>query len=204
MILSAFADFLNSSFAGFDHAIMSFFHLLAETCGVILTPIFKLITLLGEEGILMILLGVGLLFFKKTRKAGFCVLAAVIIGWLVVNISIKPLVARPRPYVSGVEDYYNWWLAAGGPVMSEYSFPSGHSNIVACALTALALALGKKWILPCAVVTLLVGMSRVYLMVHYPTDVIGGFITGIIAGVLGWLIVRSIYGAIDKRKADKI
>ncbi|MBQ8624325.1 MAG: phosphatase PAP2 family protein [Oscillospiraceae bacterium] len=191
--MSAFAMWLNEAFAGFDHAVLELFHNLAVLADWFFTPFFKIITLFGEDGIPCIILGIALLFFKKTRKAGVCVLAAIIIGWLVVNISVKPLVARPRPYVSGVEDYYNWWLSAGGPEMSEFSFPSGHTNIVAATLTAFCFVMGKKWIAPCAVFSVLMGMSRIYLMVHYPTDVIGGLICGFAAGLLGWLIVDLVY-----------
>ena len=198
--MSAFAIWLNEAFAGFDYAIAQFFHSLAVFADWFFTPFFKVITLFGEEGIPCIIFGILLLFFKKTRKAGICVLAAIIIGWLIVNISVKPMVARPRPYVSGNEDFYNWWLSAGGPVMSEYSFPSGHTNVAVCTLTAFCLVMGKKWILPCAVFCILMGMSRIYLMVHYPTDVIGGMVTGLVAGLLGWLVVGLIYKASAKRK----
>lgn len=191
--MSAFAMWLNEAFAGFDYVILEFFHSLAVLADWFFTPFFKFITIFGEEGIPCIIFGIVLLFFKKTRKAGICVLAAIIIGWLIVNISVKPLVARPRPYVSGNEDFHSWWLAAGGPEMSEFSFPSGHTNVVACALTAFCLAMGKKWIAPCAVFCVLMGMSRIYLMVHYPTDVLGGMICGFAAGLLGWLVVDLIY-----------
>ncbi len=191
--MSAFAIWLNEAFAGFDYAVLEFFHNLADWADWFFTPFFKFITIFGEAGVPCIIFGIVLLFFKKTRKAGICVLAAVIIGWLAVNISIKPLVARPRPYLSGNEEYCNWWIAAGGPEMSEFSFPSGHTNVVTCALTAFCLAMGKKWILPCATFCILMGMSRIYLMVHYPTDVIGGLVCGFVAGILGWLIVSFIY-----------
>ncbi len=191
--MSAFALWLNEVFAGFDHAILEFFHSLAVLADWFFTPFFKFITLFGEEGIPCIIFGIVLLFFKKTRKAGVCVLAAIILGWIVVNLSVKPLVARPRPYLSGVEDFYNWWLAAGGPEMSEFSFPSGHTNVVAATMTAFCFVMGKKWIAPCAVFSVLMGMSRIYLMVHYPTDVIGGLVCGFVAGLLGWLIVDLIY-----------
>lgn len=191
--MSAFATWLNEAFAGFDYAILEFFHSLAVLADWFFTPFFKFITLFGEEGIPCILLGIVLLFFKKTRKAGICVLSAIVIGWIIVNISVKPIVARPRPYVSGVEDFYNWWLSAGGPEMSEFSFPSGHTNVVVATLTAFCFVMGKKWIAPCAVFCVLMGMSRIYLMVHYPTDVIGGIVCGFVAGVLGWLIVDLIY-----------
>lgn len=189
MLLSAFANFLNTTFSGFDYAILAFFHGLCEAAGDVLGPIFKTITLLGEHGLAMIILGVVLLIFKKTRKLGLCVLLAVGIGALFVNLTVKPLVMRLRPYQQS-DVFRAWWEAAGAVSVSEYSFPSGHSNVVACAMTAIALCRGKRWILPCAVVTLLVGASRLYLAVHYPTDVLMGFAFGILSGVIAWLIVK--------------
>ncbi len=200
MILSAFSNFLDSAFASFDYAILSFFHSLYETADWFFSPFFKTITLLGDKAIAMIILGLILLIFKRTRKAGICVLASLAIGGLAVNLILKPLVDRSRPYQS-VEELRLWWEAVGGLLVSDRSFPSGHTNIVACAMTALALSMGKRWIAPCAMVTLLVGASRLYLMVHYPTDVLGGLICGISAGFAAWLIVGSVYKLIDKNKS---
>ncbi len=191
--MSSFALWLNEAFAGFDYAVLEFFHNLADLAGWFFTPFFKFITFFGEAGIPCIIFGIALLFFKRTRKAGVCVLVAIIIGWLIVNISVKPMVARPRPYVSGIEDFHTWWLAAGGPEMSEFSFPSGHTNVAVCTFLAFCFVMGKKWIAPCVTFCVLMGMSRIYLMVHYPTDVIGGIVCGFVAGVLGWLIVDLIY-----------
>ncbi len=189
MIISAFASFLDSAFSGFDYAILSFFHSLYEWAGAFFTPFFKAMTMLGDEGIAMIALGLILCIFKSTRKAGISVLLAVALGGLIVNLTLKPLISRARPFQS-VEDFRLWWEAVGGLAVGDKSFPSGHTNTVTCAMTALAISLGKRWIAPCAIVSLLVGASRLYLQVHYPTDVIGGLICGIIAGVLARLIVQ--------------
>ncbi len=200
MLISAFSTFLGTAFAGFDRAILSFFHSLYELAGGMLTPFFKAVTMLGDKAVAMILLGGALLLFKKTRKAGFAVLLSLIIGGLAVNLMLKPLVDRTRPY-QAVEDFRIWWEAVGGLVVGDRSFPSGHTNIVACGMTAFALSMGKRWILPSAAVVLLVGASRLYLMVHYPTDILGGLICGALAGALAWWIIGRVYKAIDKKKS---
>ncbi len=200
MLLSVFSTFLDTAFAGFDRAILSFFHSLYELADWFFSPFFKAVTMLGDKAIAMIILGLLLLIFKRTRKAGFAVLLSLIIGGLAVNLILKPLVDRGRPYQS-VEDFRIWWEAVGGLVVGDRSFPSGHTNIVACGMTAFALSMGKRWILPSAAVVLLVGASRLYLMVHYPTDILGGLICGVLAGLLAWWIVGRVYKAIDKKRS---
>lgn len=201
--MSAFAMWLNEAFAGFDYAILEFFHSLAATAEWFFTPFFKFITFFGEEGIPCIIFGIVLLFFKKTRKAGICVLLAIIVGWLLVNISLKPIIARPRPYVSGIEEYREWWEFVGANEVSEFSFPSGHTYVAVCTLAAFCFIMGKKWILPSAIFSLLMGMSRMYLMVHYPTDIIGGIVAGLFAGVMGWLLTKLIYARLVPKMTKK-
>ena len=79
-------DFLNTTFAGFDGGIFRAMHSLAESSGVFFTPFFKVITLLGEKGIIFILLAISLMLFKKTRKLGVCMFGAVACGALLTNV----------------------------------------------------------------------------------------------------------------------
>ena len=171
MELTAIAQWLNTAFAGYDYAILQALHNLAVAAGGFFTPLCRAITLLGEKGILFLVLGIVLMLFPKTRKAGICMFGAVCCGALITNFWLKDFVARPRPLT--VEPFRTWWQAAGAYAESEYSFPSGHVTAAMAGVTALVLA--------------------GYLMAHYPSDVLGGMIVGLIAATIAYAITLLIY-----------
>ena len=134
------------------------------------------------------------MLFPKTRRAGVAIVFAVAIGAIFTNLTIKLLVARPRPFAA--EPIFRaWWEAVGAPAQGEFSFPSGHATAATTSMTALCLCLRKKWYVVCPAVlyALLMGASRNYLMVHYPTDVIGGIVVGAVAGTLSFFLVRKLW-----------
>ena len=140
-----------------------------------------IITRLSDIGILWIFLAVLFLCFKKTRKAGLTMGIALIIGLLIGNITLKPLVARVRPYD------FDPSIVLLIPKESEFSFPSGHT------LASFGAAFGlffcnKKWGTAAIVLAVLVGFSRLYLMVHYPLDVICGALLGTAFAYLAYKI----------------
>ena len=191
--MTGFAQWLNQIFFALDYAILEWYHGLAQTAfGHVLSPIMNVITHTAWKGAFLILLAVVMLFFRKTRRAGFTALLAMTIGLLIVNILIKPLAARPRPYDFDAT-LREWWIYAGSHMESDYSFPSGHMN-AACAFTsAFVFTKGKKWLIPGLIYIILLGASRNFFIVHYPSDVLAGFFTGVIAGLLAYLIFRPIY-----------
>lgn len=204
-----FAEWLNSAFASFDYSILEFFHHLAESAGFILTPISKFLGFIGSLGYVgfLFITAILLLFFQKTRKCGICMILAIAIGALITNLLIKNIVARPRPYNSEIAAFKEWWQYAGAQKVSEFSFPSGHSTSTMAALLALWLAASKKhkaWLAaPCLIFVLAMGASRNYLMVHYPTDVIAGFITGAIAAAIAALTVNFLQKKTEAKKDKK-
>ena len=141
---------------------------------------WKAVTHLGDGGVFWILLGIILLFSKKTRPAGVAALLALLVGALLTNVCLKNFVARIRPYE----------VVEGLRLMIErqrdYSFPSGHTAASFASVTALYLAGEKKLWKIALVLAVLIAFSRLYLYVHYPTDVLGGIITGAIAGYIGY------------------
>ncbi len=159
-----------------------------------MTPIWKFITHLGDGGWLWITLGVVLLFFKKTRLIGFSVLVSLLINAIFTNITLKDLIGRPRPYTVS---------NAIVPIIklpSELSFPSGHtSSSFAAALVLLKLT-PKKYGIPAVVLAALISLSRIYVGVHYPTDILGGIVVGIISSIWGCYLVKCIYIRIKERK----
>lgn len=136
-----------------------------------LDDIMIFITTLGNGGVIWIITGVVLLFSKKHKKTGILILAALAVEIISCNMILKPLVARIRPCDINTAVQ----LLVSRP--TDYSFPSGHTGASFAAVAILHLRKEKG---RCAA-TILAGMiafSRLYLYVHYPTDIIGGIIIG--------------------------
>ncbi len=183
-----------SIFDSFDMSVFTFFG--EQIQGAVMNIVANFITFFGgsEFVIPMAVVGLVLSFFKKTRKFGLAVLFAVLVGTLITNLVMKPLFARPRPYVYYADNplFMSWYEFAGAHIESDKSFPSGHTTAAFEIGVALFLVLNKKysWIFP--VFSALVGLSRIYLMVHYVTDVLGGVLVGTFAGIMGYLIMTAI------------
>lgn len=152
------------------------------------------ISTIGNAGLIWIIMAVILLIIPKTRKCGAFMAAALIVDALLCNCILKPLVARVRPYDvnTAIE------LIVAKPV--DYSFPSGHTAAAFAATTALFFDRKKYLWIPALILAVLTGFSRLYLYVHYPTDVLGGIIIGILSGCAGCFIVQKI---INTRGAEK-
>lgn len=182
--------FPDAFFAGFDFTILRWFHILAERGGIFFTPFFSILSMLGTGGGAMILCGGILCLFSKTRKCGFSILLSLAICALFTNCLAKPLIGRLRPYLR-YEEIAGYWEAVGSPIQRDASFPSGHTAAASAFAFAVFLAQGKQWLWLAIVFPLLMGCSRLYLMVHYPTDILGGFLFGILSALLAtWLFKK--------------
>jgi undecaprenyl-diphosphatase len=183
-----------SIFDSFDMSVFTFFG--EQIQSATMNIVANFITFFGGSEFVMpmAVFGLVLSFFKKTRKFGLAVLFAVLVGTLITNLVMKPLFARPRPYVYYAENplFMSWYEFAGAHIESDKSFPSGHTTAAFEIGIALFLVLNKKysWIFP--VFSALVGLSRIYLMVHYVTDVLGGVLVGTFAGIMGFVIMNAI------------
>ena len=156
----------------------------------LLDKILAFITSLGNAGIIWIVLAVVLLILPKTRKTGIIVVAALLADLVLCNLILKNLVARVRPYD------INTAIAILIKKPLDFSFPSGHTAASFAAMTALFLAKMKKAWIAALILAVLIAFSRVYFYVHYPTDVLGGAVVGILSGIIGYAIVEKI----DKRR----
>lgn len=201
-------DKIDTAFFAFDTWVFSFF---GGMQNAFLTTVAKIFTSFGDEAFVIpiAVLGAVLCFFKKTRKFGFSLLFAIAIGTLVTNIIVKPMVLRIRPYnTMQTTDFWAkysvWYHGAGALSESDYSFPSGHTTGAFEMAIASALcfrAQGKKGLsfIPPVIAICTMG-SRVYLMVHYASDVIGGLIVGTCAGILGFVLANLVCKLFEKVK----
>lgn len=155
----------------------------------LLDKILAFITSLGNVGIIWIVLAVVLLILPKTRKTGIIVAAALLMDLILCNLILKNLVARVRPYD------VNTAIAILIKKPLDFSFPSGHTAASFAAMTALFLAKMKKAWIAALILAVLIAFSRLYFYVHYPTDVLGGAVVGILSGIIGYTIVEKL----DKR-----
>ena len=200
MELGSMASWLNSTFIGFDYGILGALHTAAQYAGKVLTPVMKVISALGEKGLLMFLLALVLVLFARTRKMGVCVFGAACCGALITNIILKDLVARPRPFET-LEVYRQWWLAVGAPAEDDFSFPSGHVTAITAGMTALSLTARRrnKSLLSAAAVVavLLMAFSRNYLMAHYPSDVLFAAVIGLLSAFIAYAITLLIFRLLE-------
>ena len=131
------------------------------------------ITRLGDAGIFWIVLAVILLLLPKTRKSGLIVAVALCIDVIVCNGILKNLFARTRPF--DVNEAVQLLITAP----KDFSFPSGHTAASFAAVAALYFAGEKKLWKVSLVLAVLIAFSRMYLYVHYPTDILGGVLVGL-------------------------
>ncbi len=192
MNMTAAAAWLNSFFAGFDEGVVNAVHKLHECAGDWTQPLAEFVSLLGKGGIALIILSLILLICRPTRRYGTAMCLGLAIGAIAVNLWLKVVIARPRPYADPQSIFYPIWLAHGSHIESDFSFPSGHTNAAFAAMVPVFWLGNKRWSWLALVFAVLMGISRIHLMVHYPSDVLCGAITGTIAGIIGTLIALRI------------
>ena len=157
-----------------------------------LTPFMKFVTFLGNGGWFWILCAVVLLAIPKTRKTGYAAVLSLIFGVIVTNLLLKNIVARPRPFAE---------IEALIPLIAkptDFSFPSGHTTASFAVALVMLRMLPKKIGIPAVVLAALVAFSRLYLGVHYPTDVLAGFVVALVGSSLAVWGVRTKLGNIKR------
>ncbi|WP_244833490.1 phosphatase PAP2 family protein [Clostridium sp. BJN0001] len=160
----------------------------------VLTPIFTTMTSLGNGGLIWITISIILLLRRKTRRIGIICLLALVFCVIINNEIIKNIVKRPRPF-NTLED-----IRILIPKPDQFSFPSGHSSISFAVASVLYRKLPKKYGIIIIVVAFLIAFSRIYVGVHYPTDVIFGALSGIILGYLAEFTEKKINNLLIRRK----
>ena len=149
------------------------------------------VTKLGD-GLVWVLLTLALWLHPKPRRAGTAVAIALLLSVVVGNGLLKHLIGRPRPF-----DLPAWQEMFRYPELilrpDSPSFPSGHTGAAVGAATALAMSEKKWWTAAIVLLALLIGFSRVYLHVHYPTDVLAGAAIGVCYGLAGCLLGKKVH-----------
>ena len=166
----------------------------------ILTPIMKFVTMLGDGGVFWIILTVVLLCIPKTRKMGLCSAISLLLSVIVCNLILKNAFARIRPYevIDGLELIVKR--------ANDFSFPSGHTSASVASAVALFLASTKKqkpitvWAIPLAA---LIGFSRIYVGIHYPTDVFVSAVLALIFAAVATVIGTKLYDVLAEKFAGK-
>ena len=144
----------------------------------VLTPVMTFITHLGDAGWIWIALAIVFLLVKKMRRTGVLMTCSLLGSLIVNNLILKNLVARTRPYeaVDGLQRIIE--------AQRDLSFPSGHTGSSFAAAVVIFLTCPGKIGVPALILAFLIMFSRLYVGVHYPTDVLAGMITGTLIAVL--------------------
>lgn len=143
------------------------------------------ISLIGEHGICFIVIGLLLVGIKSYRRAGITILSSMLVGMLIGNVFLKKVVARSRPC---------WIDTSVGLIVaipSDTSFPSGHV-LQACIVATILLHFDRRLGIAASVLAVLMAFSRLYLYVHFPSDVLAGAAIGIVIGVAGCIVSDTV------------
>lgn len=185
--MQAIQAFLYQLAVSFDLPILDWIQ--ANLQSPVMDKIMPIITLFGEGGIFWIAWAVLMLILPKTRKIGFGMIFALLLGVLVCNVTMKPLIARIRPYDLQAERgiVINLLINA----QHDFSFPSGHT-IASFEAAVVLLRHSKKMGIPALILAILVSFSRLYLYVHYPSDVLVSVVLGTIFAFIGCALANLI------------
>ena len=186
---------LDSLAVSFDLPILDW--IAANLWCPVLDVAMPIITLLGDAGIFWIAVSVLFMITKKYRKTGIGMMLALMMGLLVCNIWLKPTVARMRPYDFQMQ-YFLKEIPLLAGAMHDFSFPSGHT--IASFEAAVVIFLNNKKLgIAAMILACLIAFSRLYLYVHYPTDVICSVILGTAFAFLGNFLAGKIMGKLPEK-----
>lgn len=155
-----------------------------------LDKIMIFISSLANKGMLWIGIGIVLLLLgmkgRKWSERGLLVLLSLALNAIICNVWLKPMVARTRPY-----DLLGYEILVRR--LGDYSFPSGHTSASFAAATAIY-AIDRRWGTAAYILAVLIGFSRLYLGVHFPTDVLAGAVIGILAAKAAqWFLEKKLH-----------
>ncbi len=197
-MLTAFQDLLYTSAISFDLPVLDWIQ--ANMQSGFMDKFMPFITKFGDHGTFWMIVAALLFLFPKTRKTGLGMAIAMMIGLLVCNVTLKPLVGRIRPYDLQAE--LGVAIQLLGERMHDFSFPSGHT-IASFEAAVVMLKNSKKLGIPAMILAVLISFSRLYLYVHYPTDVIASIILGTLFALIGDALAGLITSKVHFGKKGK-
>ena len=197
-MLTAFQDLLYTSAISFDLPVLDWIQ--ANMQSGFMDKFMPFITKFGDHGTFWMIVAALLFLFPKTRKTGLGMAIAMMIGLLVCNVTLKPLVGRIRPYDLQAELGVTIQLL--GERMHDFSFPSGHT-IASFEAAVVMLKNSKKRGIPAMILAVLISFSRLYLYVHYPTDVIASIVLGTLFALIGDALAGLITSKVHFGKKGK-
>lgn len=178
----------------FDHSVLLYIQENMRTD--YLTPLMKISSLFVNIGILWILLSITLICIKRTRMIGIMTLTSLAFCICINNIFVKHIVARARPF----DTYSDLFPLIKKP--TDYSFASGHTTASFAAAGILARFLQRPLVVLIVCFSVLVAFSRLYLGVHYPTDVLCGMVIGILGSTFVYMMFKKKYN-LDEIRLSK-
>ena len=183
---------LNDLFYNFDDSIFKATYALEQNIPW-LAGFAKFISWFGNSPApLLLLLTLVLCVFRKTRKKGIVVAVAILFEFIIINLLLKNVIARPRLFWDELNPYYHMWIEAKGTYHKSYSFPSGHTAIATAIGVGLFLTSNKKYSWAYLLFPLIMGWSRIALFVHYPSDVLVSLIIVSLTTVLAYFLSKNV------------
>lgn len=161
------------------------------SCGF-LNFLMPKVTFLGNGGMIWIATAIIMMFFKKYRKTGIMVGVGLLEGAMIGNVLLKNLIARERP--CWINETVNILVS----IPQDYSFPSGHT-ISSFVAATIIMHHDKRMGIAAYVFASMIAFSRLYLYVHFPSDVFAGVLIGIIIGIVSNVISDKVFSSVEKR-----
>ena len=174
----------------FDYGILDLFQQIQSS---VLTFIFQFFTWIGEGGAVWIVAGLALLVQKDKRKYGIIVMLSLLLCLVLGNGVLKHAVARPRPCWRHPE------VEMRIPVPTDFSFPSGHTFSSFAAFVSIAYW-NRRFGVAAFALALVIAVSRLYFVVHYPTDILAGAAVGVLLALFSIGVVEALYAKNENRK----
>ncbi|MBQ3164376.1 MAG: phosphatase PAP2 family protein [Lachnospiraceae bacterium] len=149
----------------------------------LLDKIMIFLSAINNAGLIAILTVLLLLIWSRYRQVGIAAVASLATEFILVNVFLKNVVQRIRPYIVKEE------LTLLGDMPGDYSFPSGHTGSAFAVAIVIYLCMPRKYGIPALLLATLIAISRIYNGAHYPTDVFGAVMVATVTGVLAWKYV---------------